>query len=212
MSRYKETFNTWDKQAKIYQDKFMVYDLYNDTYDTFLESLNNRQNSKVLEIGCGPGNITKYLLTKSRELDITAIDVSPKMIELAKHNNPSAQCLVMDAREISKLNKLYDAIICGFCIPYLNNSDCLKLIEDCNNLLSKSGILYLSFVEGNYTDSGYLIGFSGDRVYFCYHNLELLQKNLKTNSFEVEQIIHKRYMKVDKKEEVHTIIIARKKL
>mgnify|MGYP003149785561 CR=1 FL=1 len=33
MDRYKETFETWNKIASIYQDKFMNMDLYNETYD-----------------------------------------------------------------------------------------------------------------------------------------------------------------------------------
>jgi hypothetical protein len=31
MDRYKETFETWNKVASLYQDKFMELDLYNDS-------------------------------------------------------------------------------------------------------------------------------------------------------------------------------------
>lgn len=61
-NRYKETFETWNKGASMYQDKFMDLDLYNENYDFFCDSL-NKPNSKILEIGCGPGNITKYILS-----------------------------------------------------------------------------------------------------------------------------------------------------
>ena len=53
MDRYQETFNTWNKVAKLYQDKFMDLDLYDDTYDTFCEAV-NIENATILEIGCGP--------------------------------------------------------------------------------------------------------------------------------------------------------------
>ena len=33
MDRYTETFETWNKIATQYQDKFMQLDLYNYTYD-----------------------------------------------------------------------------------------------------------------------------------------------------------------------------------
>lgn len=210
MNKYQETFTTWDKLAQIYQDKFMEFDLYNDTYETFLISINNYSSAKVLEVGCGPGNISKYLLSKNPELQITAIDASEKMIELAKMNNPSVQCIEMDAREISKLTDQYDAIICGFCIPYLSQSDCKNLITDCKNLLKNAGTLYLSFVEGDDSKSGYQVGSSGDKIYFYYHPLDLLQETLKAHCFKTEHLIHKQYTKADKTEEIHTIIIASK--
>ena len=157
MDKYQETFYTWNKIAESYEDKFMDLDLYNDTYDTFADLI-LKTNSPVLEIGCGPGNITKYLLTKNPSLKIKGIDISENMIRLARKNNPNAEFEILDTRKIHCLNKTFDAIICGFCIPYLSKSDCSKLIADCKDLLNDSGILYLSFVEGNYEDSGFISG------------------------------------------------------
>ena len=184
MDRYQETFKTWNKLATLYQDKFMNLDLYNDTYDKFLKLVKKQQGLNILEIGCGPGNICKYLLTKNSELKISGIDMSSNMIELAQRNNPSAQFLEMDIREISSLKNEYDAIICGFCMPYLSQSDCINLIANCKNLLKNSGTLYLSFVEGDYSKSGYQVGSSGDKMYFYYHPLDLLQETLKAHCFK----------------------------
>ena len=52
MDTYKETFETWDKVAKLYEDKFMHIDLFNDTYDRFCDLI-VKANSSVLEISCG---------------------------------------------------------------------------------------------------------------------------------------------------------------
>jgi 2-polyprenyl-3-methyl-5-hydroxy-6-metoxy-1,4-benzoquinol methylase len=210
MDKYQETFQTWNKIAKIYQDKFLDLDLYNDSYNAFLD-LVTKINASVLEIGCGPGNITKYLLTKRDDLKIIGLDISENMIELAKKNNPTAKFEIMDCREIDRLNKKFDAIICGFCIPYQSHKDCVKLISDCNNLLSSSGILYLSFVDGNYNNSGYITGNNGDRTYFYYHNLKNMEKTLKSNHFETTKLISKNYIKADGTDEIHTILISKKR-
>ena len=210
MNKYQKTFSTWDKLAQIYQDKFMEFALYNDTYDTFLMSINNYSSAKVLEVGCGPGNISKYLLSKNPELQITAIDASKNMIELAKINNPTVQCIEMDARKINKLTDQYDAVICGFCMPYLSPSDCKNLFANCKNLLKNAGTLYLSFVEGDDSKSGYQVGSSGDKIYFYYHPLDVLQETLKAHCFKTEHLIHKQYTKADNTAEIHTIIIASK--
>ncbi len=118
---YKITFETWNKIAGLYQDKFMDLDLYNDTYDRFCEEILN-VDAKVLEIGCGPGNITRYILSKRPDLILEGIDVAPDMILLAQKNNPGAVFHEMDARKIDMLGGKYDAVVCGFCMPYLSKS------------------------------------------------------------------------------------------
>jgi hypothetical protein len=100
--------------------------------------------------------------------------------------------------------------MCGFTIPYLSHTDCTKFIADCSNLLNADGILYLSFVAGNYDDSGFISGSTGDRTYFYYHSLETIQATLKMNNFDVFSIVEKEYQKSDGSTEIHTIMNARK--
>ena len=209
MDKYKTTFESWNKVASLYEEHFMDLDLYNDTYDAFCEAI-EKLNPKILEIGCGPGNITKYVLSKRPDFDLEGIDIAPNMVELAKKNNPNATFRVMDSRDIDQLKTKYDGIICGFCIPYLSKLDCSKLIKDMKNLLSEKGILYLSFIEGDYEKSGYQSGSSGDQVYFYYHTLEKIQTDLSGNGFEMIDIYNKNYTRKDGTSETHTILIARK--
>jgi 2-polyprenyl-3-methyl-5-hydroxy-6-metoxy-1,4-benzoquinol methylase len=208
--RYSETFKTWNKIASQYQDKFMNLDLYNDSYDFICSSL-NEPNLKILEIGCGPGNITKYLLSKRPDFDILGIDIAQNMIELAERNNPNARFAIMDSREISKIRAKYDGIICGFCLPYLSQTESEKLIFDAKHLLNESGLLYISFVEGDSIKSGFKVGSSGDRIYFNYHDLEQLKTQLIDNSFEVLKTYKVEYNLSETEKDLHIILIAKKK-
>ncbi|MBF8456617.1 methyltransferase domain-containing protein [Kaistella sp. G5-32] len=210
MDKYNETFETWNKIALQYEEKFMDMNLYNDTYDLICTSL-PEPNSKILEIGCGPGNITKYLLSKRPDFDIFGIDIASNMIELAKKNNPKANFKVMDCREIDQLKTKFDAIVCGFCLPYLSQTDSVKLIFDCSNLLNKSGLIYLSFVEGNPSRSDFQTSGSGHRSYFYYHEFENLKDILLENKFDEIQTFKVNYKKSEHETEIHTIVIAKKK-
>lgn len=209
MDPYKETFDTWDKVAKLYESKFMELELYDDTYDDFCEEL-GLESATILEIGCGPGNVTKYLLNKNPNYRITATDVSPNMVALAKANNPKADCRVVDCREIDKLVGQFNGIVCGFYLPYLSEADTSKLIKDCSNLLEDKGVLYISFVEGDYSHSGFQTGSSGDRVYFHFYTLDGLTKMLDETNFEIITSYSKIYKSSLRQKELHTIIIARK--
>ncbi len=206
--KYQETFNTWNKIAQLYEDIFMDLDLYNDTYALFCESL-PKSNATILEIGCGPGNITKHLTKQLPNSTITATDISENMVALAKKNNPTVTCKVLDCRDIVEINQRFDGIMCGFIIPYLSKVDCSKFISDCYDLLNKNGVLYLSFVAGNYENSGFISGSTGDRAYFYYHEFETIQSTLKELGFTVFSIIEVEYPKADNIE-IHTVINARK--
>lgn len=210
MDRYKETFETWNKIASLYEERFMDLDLYNHTYDHICDLI-TKDKAKLLEIGCGPGNITKYLLSKRPDFNIFGIDIATNMIELAKKNNPTACYAIMDSRQISNLKTKYDGIICGFCLPYLSQTESKTFIADCYHLLNKNGHLYLSFVEGDPNKSGFQVGSSGDRVYFNFYNLDVLTEQLKENNFEQIEVVKVDYKKVEKQMETHTILTAKKK-
>ena len=209
MDKYKETFETWNKVASLYQDKFMDLDLYNDTYDFVCNSI-TKERARILEIGCGPRNITKYLLSKRPDFDIFGIDIALGMIELAKRNNPAASFAIMDSRKIDELKTKYDGIVCGFCLPYLSHSDSPKFIIACSNLLNENGLIYISFVEGDPDKSDFQIGSSGDRSYFYFHKLEDLKTQLVENKFEDLKVCKVEYKKSETEIDIHTIITAKK--
>lgn len=208
MDRYKETFDTWNNIASIYQEKFMKVGLYNETYDFICSSI-EKPNAKLLEIGCGPGNITQYLVAKRPDFDVFGIDIAPNMVELARENNPTARFAVMDSRQIGNLDTKYDGIIAGFCVPYLSQAESNQLISDACDLLNDNGLLYLSFVEGDPDKSGFKAG-SGGRVYFHYHRLDDLQSQL--NRFKFGEVnVFKVKWKISATEfDMHTILTAKK--
>jgi ubiquinone/menaquinone biosynthesis C-methylase UbiE len=147
MDKYERTIKTWDKLAEKYQDVFMDLSLYDDSYDAFCALL-LKKDATILELGCGPGNITKYLLNKRPDYKIHATDAAPSMLALAEKNNPTATFEVLDCRNISVLKNKFDAVVCGFCLPYLSETDCFKLIKDSFQLLLHAGLVYISMIDG----------------------------------------------------------------
>src|SRR4051812_29769497 len=100
----------FDKLALAYKEKFMDLDLYNDSYDIFCDLI-KKPKAKIFEIGCGPGNITRYVNSKKPDAEVEAIDISPNMIKLAKDCNPTANFKIMDCREIPSITNSFDGII-----------------------------------------------------------------------------------------------------
>jgi len=210
MEHNKSSVEVFDKLAQIYQDKFMNFDLYNDTYDFFCELL-YQNGARIFEIGCGPGNITRYLLNKRPDFKIEAIDLAPAMIKLASENIEDARFRVMDCREIDKLHEVYDAILCGFCMPYLTRSECIKLIRDSAKMLNTAGLFYFSMIEDCYENSRIETSSNGIYSTFVYrHELNYLQEALDDHGFETVEIFRKYYSKSNEVQATHLIGIARK--
>jgi cyclopropane fatty-acyl-phospholipid synthase-like methyltransferase len=207
--KYLETFQTWNKLAGPYEEKFMNLTIYNESYDLLCELL-TKQQIQVLEVGCGPGNITRYLLSKRPDFNVLATDVAPEMIQSTKRNNPLAECAVLDLRDLHLLKPSYDAIVAGFCLPYLSPRDLSDFFKNAFFLLNPQGLIYLSFVEGAPEQSGYQTGRSGDRVFFYYHTLETISSHLIQNGFQVLKTLNVHFQKVDQSVEMHTILIAGK--
>jgi cyclopropane fatty-acyl-phospholipid synthase-like methyltransferase len=190
MDPLQSTIQTWDTLASVYQDKFMDLDLYNDTYDAFCR-LVAKPGARIFEIACGPGNITRYLLSQRPDYDILATDAAPNMVELAQKNCPEARFEVMDCRDIGKLPGPFDGVVCGFCLPYLSKEDVNKLIKDIAGLLATGGVFYLSAIEGDYAKSRMETGSTGQSMQMYYYSEAELLASLHSHGFETLEVWRK---------------------
>ena len=189
----------------------MVWDLYNDAYDKFCELI-TIENPSVLEIACGPGNVSSYLMNKRRDISLFGIDLAPNMVALAKSNVPNADFSVMDCREISTLEGDYDAIMCAFVMPYLSKEECAKLLKDSSALLKKGGVIYFSTMEDAYEKSGYeTTSFGGEHeVFIYYHQEDFLSQQLTDNGFQMVDFQRKLCPEPDGRFLTDMIFIAKK--
>lgn len=207
---YQITFDTWNEIAFLYQEHFMQFSLYNKSYDDFCALLKPQQNS-ILELGCGPGNITSYLLQKRPDLQLVGIDIAPNMIQLAQANNPNATFHVLDIRHLKTVEQSFDSIIAGFCFPYLSPKDLIKVFQDCAEILPEEAYFYFSFVPGNPNLSGFIEGSSGHKSYFYFYEISFFEELIKQNHFAVCKKYLFEYSGKNNQIEQHCVYIIQKK-
>jgi predicted TPR repeat methyltransferase len=200
----------FNKYADEYQGKFMDVSLYKDALKRFC-NLIKKENAKVLDLACGPGNVTKYLLSEKPNLIVLGIDLATNMIALARSNNPNATFRVMDCRSISSLTEKFDAVVSAFCLPYLSRQETQKLVNDISVLLSDQGVCYISTMENDYAKSGYESGSKGDQIYLHYYEEDYLVNLLISCNFKIEDVSRITSTTGNGKEVTDLIIISRKK-
>jgi len=206
------TATVFNKYAKVYENKFMDTSIFHGTYDLFLKYLVSN-DATILDIGCGPGNITKYFLNTLPELNILGIDIAHEMILLAKNNNPSACFKVLDGNSIHTINLSFDGIISGFCLPYFSKEEVNTFINNSYQLLNRNGVLYISTMEGSYENSKYIGTSSGGNecIYTHYYPEKYLKKVLFENGFKIlETVKIKQQVKNNDTEIIDIILIAQK--
>jgi ubiquinone/menaquinone biosynthesis C-methylase UbiE len=143
--KQQETIESYNSSAKEFMESIGGLKNYNDTYDYLIKIL--KENDCVLDLACGPAQISKYINEKIK-VNITGVDLSKEMLKIAKNNIPDG-IFIEDSFITFRKNIVYDLVIIGFGIPYLNIEQTIQSIKNAISLLKKDGYFYLSFMEGN---------------------------------------------------------------
>lgn len=210
MDTSKEAVNIFDRHADAYTQKYMDVSIYATSLDLFCNSI-TCDNAVILDVACGPGNLSKYLLGRRPDFKLYGIDLSPRMISIAKFNNPGADFEIMDARDLSLIERKFDGIICGFCLPYLSKHEVEKLINQSSQFLKPNGMFYLSMIKGDPDKSGVKQTSTGEEIYINYYTAEYVRSVLEDNYFNVfnlEEVVTEDSTNASV---VDLIIISRKK-
>lgn len=209
MENFELSVQRFDEFANEYAQRFADVDGYADSIDRFCDLIINI-GPNILELACGPGNVTRLLKLRFPESRIMAVDLAPKMIEIAQNALPDVDFRVMDVRNISFLPEKFDAIMCSFCLPFLSKSDTEKLIANCAGRLVPGGVLYISTMEGNADRAGFeTTSFSGNsEIYFNYHRQHDLENAFSENGFEVRHLKLQDYAEPDGSSSTDMIFIG----
>lgn len=212
MNNFDLSVQRFDEFATEYAQRFMDLNAYSDSIERFCNWVGN-DKPKILELGCGPGNVTRLLKLRFPESQITAIDLAPQMIEIARNQLPDVDFIVMDVRDIFIIPVRFDAIMCSFCLPFLSKADAAKLIADCSVHLVSRGVLYVSTMEGNEQRAGFeTTSFSGDsEIYFNYHQQKHLDDVFAKSGFEIRQAKLQEYNELNGSVTIDMIYIAVKR-
>lgn len=138
---------------------------------------------KVLDIGCGSGYLSKYL--SERAFQITGIDVSEKMIEIAKSQNiPHAGFVVSDFFDFLSTAK-FDGIIAWDSFFHFPKKKQEVIYYKAESLLNSGG--YLLFTHGN-ADDEHIDEMMGEPFYYSSLSKDRVCKILTRLGLDIEYV------------------------
>jgi ubiquinone/menaquinone biosynthesis C-methylase UbiE len=142
------------KNDELYDDFYVGYydEIVRDTYKTDFEfkeicytTKPNKKKSKILDIGCGTGNLVKKFVKKGYK--IKGVDKSVSMVKKANKKHPECDIVKKDAMDaMNHPPNSFTHILCTyFTIYYMK--DKLKFFKNAYNWLKPNGTLTLHLVN-----------------------------------------------------------------
>jgi len=112
---YKDlSIKEFTKAAEIYEsDNAGVYNMCKKDYPDVLAELEKEPFTDLLDCGCGTGPMLTLLHKKYPDKHYTGIDLTPKMIEVAKRKNmKNVELIVGDCENMPFADNSFDVVIC----------------------------------------------------------------------------------------------------
>jgi SAM-dependent methyltransferase len=112
--------------------------------DAFADELRNQ--GVVCEVGCGPGQIARYL--KDRGVDMRGIDLSAEMVRVATGLNPDITFEQGDMSVLHLADEQLAAIVLFYSIIHIKREDVTRALQEMNRTLRPGGKLFMAFHVG----------------------------------------------------------------
>jgi 2-polyprenyl-3-methyl-5-hydroxy-6-metoxy-1,4-benzoquinol methylase len=135
--------DTYNKIAKEWHEDHQNDTWWKEGTDAFIAHL--KPGATVLDVGCAGGTKSSYLTNKG--LNVTGIDISNKLIDIAKQEVPGANFLVLDVHQIDTLKEKFDAIFMQAVLLHFPKSEIQDILSKATGLLNDGGYLYVAVKE-----------------------------------------------------------------
>ena len=149
-------YDAWEKLAHRYNDqwvqKYSLRPTRRDVKKIVLPLLEKNNNIKILDIGCGTGQLAKEISDEYPFVDYLGIDVTKNMISLAKKSNDGKKVRFINTSVDDFIcDERFDIIICTHAFPYFPNKE--KAMSKMYKLCKEGGkVIIVSSSTNNLKD------------------------------------------------------------
>ena len=185
----------WDFWAKRYNKLWVQKYSLEPTRKYIKSQLNLDKELKILDLGCGPGELIEDILKINPNVNISGLDYSQAMLDVSKKRNPSVRHIHLDVADLHRFNEEFDIIISSHSFPYWK--DQRKVMEDLHNILRPNGKIIIGFASGETLYDKLVLFFVKFTTGFAKYPSEFEFSNLLGAHFEIrhkEIIKERKYM------------------
>jgi ubiquinone/menaquinone biosynthesis C-methylase UbiE len=182
----KQAYNTWSDQYDTNSNKTRDLEAI-----SLRKTLSTIQFDNCLEIGCGTGKNTEWLISTAKE--VLAVDLSDEMLAKAKKKitSDNVQFILADiTNNWTFVNKQYDLITFSLVLEHIENLD--DIFKKVSTATSPKGFVYVGELHPFKQYTGTKARFeteAGQQIVTCFnHNISDFTSAAKNNGFEIMDI------------------------
>ena len=137
------TIKEFTKAAEIYESENAgIYEMCREDYPYISGELEKESYTDLLDCGCGTGPMISLLYEKDSNKHYTGIDITPKMIEVAKAKGlKGVRWIVGDCENLPFDDNSFDVIICSNSFHHYPNPQ--RFFDSAKRVLKPGGRLVL---------------------------------------------------------------------
>ena len=140
---------------------------------------------RVCDLGCGPGHVTRYL--HERGVSMLGLDLSPRMVELARQLNPGIEFEQGDMASLPVQDEAWAGSIAFYSLIHFFPAQMVAILQEIYRVLQPHGLFLLAFHQGReirHLDEWWGKQVSLDGVFFERAEME---GYLREAGFEIEK-------------------------
>ena len=103
-------------------------------------------NKKILDAGCGGGDVSEFLISNSSGSKIFGCDQSDIRVAHARTKNPSGHFFTSSLEKIEAEDNSFDLVVCRYVFEYLK--DPVKVLEEFKRVCRKGGQIVVIDIDG----------------------------------------------------------------
>ena len=162
---------------------------FQQTNSHIVKLLNPKPDSSLLDVGCGSGILIQKLLSLNRNMKLYGLDITPKMVEVAKRkseNESSVEIALGSAIKMPYKNNSFDYVTCAS--SFHHHPDPLQSVKEMVRVLKPGGTLLildmciegflrklLFKIENIYHNEGKVFRLTNKEMYDLYKKVRLTQ-------------------------------------
>lgn len=178
-----ETKKSYDAKAVIYASRYSAAPI-EAGFKKFLDNV--PKHGHILDLGCGHGKWARAFCRFN--LNVTGIDFSNNMINIARKMAPKANFLVMNMLDLLFPIKHFDGIWANSSLCHIPKKRIPILLENLWKILKDTGCLQICLKEGTGEIFEEDIKYGGVKKFWAYYQSDEITSLLFEAGFQVKEI------------------------
>jgi len=181
----KTTIDSYDNTAEEYAKNTLEINT-SAPINKFLSYLTEK--SLILDIGCGPGRDARLFSNKG--FDVVGIDLSSKLLEIARKYDYKSKFCHMDVLNMGFPNNTFNGLWAMSSLMHLEKKVFPKALQECYRVLKDESVFYLSLKRGEGESLELDKRYDNLKKYYAYYLDDEVEEIINKSGFEILDFDH----------------------